>query len=106
MLKYKGYSGDVEYDDEAKIFHGEVLDTKDVITFRGKSVTEIEKSFRESIDDYLEFCKERGEEPDKPFSGKFVLRIPSELHHRIYLNARRKGKSINNWIIEVLRETN
>jgi predicted HicB family RNase H-like nuclease len=105
MLKYKGYSGDVEYDDEAKIFHGEVLDTKDVITFRGKSVTEIEKSFKESIDDYLEFCKEREEEPDKPFSGKFVLRIPSELHHKIYLNARRKGKSINNWIIEVLRET-
>jgi predicted HicB family RNase H-like nuclease len=105
MLKYKGYSGDVDYDDEAKIFHGEVLDTKDVITFRGKSVNEIEKSFKESIDDYLEFCKERGEEPDKPFSGKFVLRIPSELHHKIYLNARRKGKSINNWIIEVLRET-
>jgi len=105
MLKYKGYSGDVEYDDAAKIFHGEVLDTKDVITFQGKSVSEIEKSFRESIDDYLELCKERGEESDKPFSGKFVLRIPSELHHKIYLNARRKGKSINNWIIEILRET-
>jgi len=104
MLKYKGYSGDVEYDDEAKIFHGEVLDTKDVITFQGKSVTEIEKPFRESIDDYLEFCKERGEEPDKPFSGKFVLRMPSDLHHKIYLNARRKGKSINNWIIELLKE--
>ena len=61
MLKYKGYSGDVEYDDEAKIFHGEVLDTKDIITFQGKNVTEIEKSFRESIDDYLQFCKEREE---------------------------------------------
>ena len=105
MLKYKGYSGNVEYDDEAKIFHGEVFDTKDVITFQGKSVNEIEKSFRESIDDYLEFCKIRGEEPDKPFSGKFVLRIPSDLHHKIYLNARRKGKSINNWIIDILKET-
>jgi len=105
MLKYKGYSGAVEYDDEAKIFHGEVFDTKDVITFQGKSVNEIEKSFRESIDDYLEFCRIRGEEPDKPFSGKFVLRIPSDLHHKIYLNARRKGKSINNWIIDILKET-
>ena len=92
MLKYKGYSGEVEYDSEAKIFHGEVLDTKDVITFQGKSVSEIEKSFKESIDDYLEFCKKRGEEPDKPFSGKFVLRISSELHHKIYLNARKRGK--------------
>lgn len=104
MLKYKGYTGSVEYDDEAKIFHGEILDTKDVITFQGESVKEIEKAFRESIDDYLEFCKGRGEEPDKPFSGKFVLRIPSELHHKIYLKARRKGKSLNNWIIEILKD--
>ena len=103
MLKYKGYNGTVEYDDEAKIFHGEILDTKDVITFQGKSVDEIENAFRESIDDYLEFCKERGEQPDKPFSGKFILRIPSELHHKIFLKARRKGKSINNWIIDILK---
>ncbi len=94
----------MEYDDDAKIFHGEVLDTKDVITFQGKSVSEIEKSFRESINDYLEFCKERGEEPDKPFSGKFILRIPSDLHHKIYLNAKRKRKSLNNRIIDILKD--
>ena len=103
MFKYKGYTGHIEFDDEAKIFHGEVLDTKDVITFQGESVSEIEKAFKESVDDYLEFCNERGEEPDKPFSGKFVLRIPSELHHKIYLKARKKGKSINNWIIDILK---
>ncbi|MFO7445242.1 MAG: type II toxin-antitoxin system HicB family antitoxin [Ignavibacteriaceae bacterium] len=103
MLKHKGYTGHVEYDDEGKIFHGEVLDTKDVITFQGKDVNEIESAFRESVDDYLDFCKERGEEPDKPFSGKFVLRIPSDLHHQIYLRAFRQGKSLNNWIIDVLK---
>ena len=59
MLKYKGYTGRVEYDDEAKIFHGEIIDTKDVITFQGTSVDEIEKAFRESIDDYLAFLKPR-----------------------------------------------
>lgn len=104
MLKYKGYTGSVEYDDEARIFHGEILDTKDVITFQGKSVAEIEKAFRESIDDYLEFCKTRREEPDKPFSGRFILRMPSDLHHRVYLAARKKGKSLNNWIINVLKD--
>jgi predicted HicB family RNase H-like nuclease len=57
MLKYKGYTGRVEYDDEAKIFHGEILDTKDVITFQGTSVDEIEKAFRGSVDDYLAFCQ-------------------------------------------------
>jgi predicted HicB family RNase H-like nuclease len=104
MLKYKGYSGRVEYDDEAKIFHGEVIDTKDVITFQGTSVNEIEKAFRESIDDYLDFCRERGEKPDKPFSGKFVLRVPSDLHHKLYIHASRSGKSLNNWLVDVIKE--
>lgn len=105
MMKYKGYTGHVEYDDEAKIFHGEVLDTKDVITFQGSSVEEIENAFRDSIDDYLEFCRERNEKPDKPFSGRFVLRISSELHHKLYINANRSGKSINKWVVELLEET-
>ena len=104
MLKYKDYSGRVEYDDEAKIFHGIVLDTRDVITFQGTSVEEIETSFQESIEDYLEFCHERGEKPDKPFSGKFVLRIPSELHHELYLHASKSGKSLNKWVEEILQK--
>ncbi|MDP2984095.1 MAG: type II toxin-antitoxin system HicB family antitoxin [Candidatus Latescibacter sp.] len=101
MLKYKGYTGRVEYDDEAKVFHGEVLDTKDVITFHGTTVYEIEAAFRESIDDYLAFCCERGEKPEKPFSGKFVLRIPSELHHKLCIEASKSGKSLNNWLVDV-----
>lgn len=104
MMKYKGYTGNVEFDDEAKIFHGDVVDTRDVITFQGKTVNELEKAFRDSIDDYLEFCAERGEQPDKPFSGKFVIRIPSELHRRIYLKSRESSKSLNNWIRDVLKE--
>jgi predicted HicB family RNase H-like nuclease len=106
MLNYKGYSGYVTYDDEAKIFHGEVLDTKDVITFQGRSVDEIEKAFRESVDDYLEFCKERREKPDKPFSGKFVIRMSPDLHHQIFIKASKEGKSINKWVIEKLQRTN
>ena len=102
MLKYKGYSGHVEYDDEAKLFHGEVLDTRDVITFQGRSVDEIEQSFRDSIDDYLDFCRERGEEPDKPFSGKLVLRMSPELHHKVFIAAAKAGKSVNKWISDTL----
>ena len=106
MLKYKGYSGYVTYDDEAKLFHGEVLDTKDVITFQGWSVDEIENAFRDSIDDYLAFCEERDEKPDKPFSGKFVIRMSPDLHHCIYIKAVREGKSINKWIIDTLQKSN
>ncbi len=95
MLHYKGYTGHIEFDDEAGLFHGEVLDLKDVVTFQGRSVDEIVQAFRDSVDDYLDFCAERGEKPDKPFSGKFVLRMNPELHHAIHLKAVKAEKSLN-----------
>jgi len=104
MLQYKGYAGHVEFDDETGIFHGEVLDLRDVITFQGKSVKEIERAFRESIDDYLAFCEERHEEPDKPFSGRLMVRLPPEVHRKAYVSARREGKSLNQWIAEKLEK--
>ncbi|MGC8492850.1 MAG: type II toxin-antitoxin system HicB family antitoxin [Syntrophobacteraceae bacterium] len=105
MLTYKGYTGHVEYDDAAAIFHGKVLDLKDVIAFQGKSVEEIERAFRDSIDDYLDFCKQRGEGPDKPFSGRFMLRLPPTLHRKVYISAVREGKSLNQWISEKLERS-
>jgi predicted HicB family RNase H-like nuclease len=105
MLTYKGYTGHVEFDDEAGLFHGEVLDTRDVITFQGRSVDEIEAAFRESIEDYLAFCAERGERPDKPFSGRLMLRLPKELHRDVFVEAKREGKSLNQFVVDRLRET-
>ncbi|MBF0328732.1 MAG: type II toxin-antitoxin system HicB family antitoxin [Nitrospirae bacterium] len=98
MLTYKGYTAKVEFDEDAMLFHGEVIGIKDVVTFQGSSVKEIEKSFKHSIDDYLEFCKERGEKPDKPFTGKFVVRLTPDLHRKIYISAARSGESINTWL--------
>lgn len=103
MMEYKGYIGKVEFDDEAGILHGEVVNTRDVITFQGESVTELQKAFRESVDDYLAFCKQRGEEPDKPFSGQFLTRIPPDLHRQVHLAATLAGKSLNAWIAEQLK---
>jgi predicted HicB family RNase H-like nuclease len=101
-MKYKGYEGSISYDDEAEIFHGEVINTKDVITFQGKSVKELKKTFRESIDDYLAFCEEKGEAPEKPFSGNLVIRIDPELHKKLAIQARKKKKSLNAFIEERL----
>ncbi len=105
MLSYKGYTGHVEFDDEARLFHGEVLDTRDVITFQGRSVDEIETAFRESVDDYLAFCAERGEAPDRPFSGRLMLRLPKDLHRDVFIGARREGKSLNQFVLDRLRPT-
>lgn len=65
---YKGYEAVVEYDEDAGIFHGEVAGLRDVITCQGRSLAELKKAFAGSIEDYLAFCKERGEEPEKPLT--------------------------------------
>ncbi len=101
-MKYKGYTGIVVYDDDARLFHGEVIGTRDVITFQGKSVDEIEAAFQDSVDDYLDFCASRKEQPDKPLSGKFMLRVPLDLHRQLYQSAAKEGKSLNVWIIDNL----
>ena len=103
MMEYKGYLGKVEFDDEAGIFHGEVINTRDVITFQGESVDELKKAFQGSVDDYLAFCASRGEAPEKPFSGQFVTRIPPELHRQVNLAASISGKSLNAWVVEQLQ---
>ena len=80
MMEYKGYRAVVTFEDEADVFHGEVVNTRDVIVFEGTSVAQLKKEFIFSIDDYLKACEERGRTPDKPFSGKIPLRLPPEVH--------------------------
>ncbi|MGI9305104.1 MAG: type II toxin-antitoxin system HicB family antitoxin [Gammaproteobacteria bacterium] len=104
MMQYKGYIGKVEYDSEARLLHGEVVNVRDVITFQARAVDELEQAFHDSVDDYVAFCKERGESPDKPYSGKFVLRTSPELHRRACAAAALAGKSLNTWAAEVLDE--
>ncbi len=104
MLKHKGYTGKViEFDDDLGVFHGEVIDTNDVITFQGINAGEVKKAFRESIDDYLDFCASRSEEPGKPVSGRFVLRVPPSLHRQIRQIASSAGKSLNQWIVDTIK---
>lgn len=104
MMEYKGYLGRVEYDDEAGIFHGEVINLRDVITFQGETVQELRTAFQESVDDYLAFCAERGEAPERPYSGTFTIRVPPELHRDAALLAKLRNKSLNSWVAELLTE--
>ena len=101
-MKYKNYEGSITFDDQAEIFHGEVVNTKDVITFQGRSVKELKKAFKQSVDDYLAFCADKGEEPEKPYSGNLVIRIDPELHKKLAIQAKKKKKSLNALIEERL----
>ncbi len=102
MMEYKGYIGKVEIDEDAGVLYGEVINVRDVITFEGASVDEVQTAFRESVDDYLAFCAERHESPEKPFSGRFVVRLPAELHRKAYIQAKLADKSLNGWVTQVL----
>lgn len=101
-MEYKGYTGTVQFDEEAEIFHGEIINLKDVITFQSTSVEGLKREFQESINDYVEFCRDRNEEPEKPFSGKLTLRLDPELHRKVHMRSKQENKSLNNWITEVL----
>ena len=98
MLKYKNYVSVVEYDADGKIFTGEVVGLRDVITFEGRTPEELEESFRQSVDLYLEMCALDGVEAQKPFSGRFNLRLDPELHRRVAERAGVERISLNDWV--------
>jgi predicted HicB family RNase H-like nuclease len=104
VLKYKGYHGSTEYSLEDDCLFGKLLGINDVITYEGNSVKEIKAAFKDSVDDYLAFCKEMGKEPNKPYSGKVMFRIDPQVHAKAALAAQLKGISLNQWAEEVLRE--
>lgn len=102
MFNYKGYTAQIEIDTEHNMICGRVLGLKDVITFKGATVEEARQAFQDSVDDYLDWCEERGEEPEKPFSGKLPFRTTPDNHRKIFLAAKKAGKSINSWMDEIL----
>jgi predicted HicB family RNase H-like nuclease len=104
MMEYKGYMGMVEYDDDAKLFHGDVINTRDVITFEGTTVDEIERAFRDSVDDYLVWCREEGSPPEKPYSGRFNLRLPPELYREAAIRAKKLKMSINSFVEKAITD--
>ncbi|NEP44981.1 MAG: type II toxin-antitoxin system HicB family antitoxin [Okeania sp. SIO2H7] len=101
-MTYKGYTGFVEKDEEAGIWFGRVIGIRDVITFKAETIEQAGKEFEISVDDYLDFCQELGEEPEQPFSGEVAFNTTPENYHNILFAAAKTGKSINAWIDEVL----
>ena len=104
MLAYKGFSATVTYDDEAEVLFGEVLSTRDVITFQATSIEKLKREFKFSVDDYLAFCAEKGIEPDKPCSGKISLRVSPQVHSAAISAATIEGISLNAWISKTIKK--
>jgi predicted HicB family RNase H-like nuclease len=104
-MTHDSYVATIELDEDAGLFHGEVINTKDVLTFQGQTLDELKAAFADTVADYLEWCRERGKEPQRPYSGNFTVRISPELHRRLATAAARSGKSVNSFVAEALERS-
>lgn len=105
LLTHQGYLATIELDEEAGLFHGEVVNTRDVPTFQGRTLDELRAAFADTIADYVAWCRERGKEPERPYSGNFTVRLSPELHRRVAAAAARNGKSVNAFVAEALERS-
>jgi predicted HicB family RNase H-like nuclease len=103
-LNYKGYIARIDADLDDGILMGRVVNTRDIIGFHGETISEAVESFHAVIDEYLEDCKQRGKDPNKPYSGKFNLRLSPQFHSEIAAAAAKAGQSLNQWVINTLEK--
>ena len=104
ILKQDGYIAEVDHEEGDALMHGVVVNARAVLHFAGRDIAELKTAFADTIADYREWCRERGVEPEKPYSGTLSLRISPELHRRIAEQAAKAGESINRFIVDRLEE--
>ncbi len=102
-MSHKGYTARVEYDERDNILVGRLLGIRSIISFHAETVSELRLEFERAVEDYLAECKEEGVKPEKPASGKLLLRVPPEIHGKALVAAQASGKSLNQWASEILQ---
>jgi predicted HicB family RNase H-like nuclease len=99
-MTYKGYAARIEYSDEDQCLIGHLAGINDVVGFHGGSVAELRAAFEEAVEDYLTTCEKLNRAPQKPYSGRLMLRVSPEVHAAVAAAAQLSGKSINQWAAE------
>ena len=102
-MQYRGYTATMRFDAEDKIIVGRVLDIDDIVTFHGASVAEFEAHFHTVVDDYIAACEALGSEPERPASGRLMLRVSPEVHAASLKAAALSGTSLNRWAEQALK---
>jgi predicted HicB family RNase H-like nuclease len=102
ILTHKGYTARIHFDDRDGVFVGRVLGLRDIVSFHADSVARLRTAFKAAVEDYLADCEERGVSPEKPSSGKLLLRVPPEVHGQAMIAAQAAGKSLNQWVADAL----
>lgn len=101
-MTYNGYSARIEYSEEDGCFVGHLAGIRDVVGFHGESVAELRVAFTEAVDDYLATCQKLGRSPQRPYSGRVLLRIDPGVHAKAAMAAEAQGKSLNAFVQETL----
>jgi predicted HicB family RNase H-like nuclease len=104
-MNYDGYTARIEYSDDDGCFVGHIAGIRDVVGFHATNVRALRKAFEEAVDDYLTTCERINRKPQRPYSGKIMLRIDPKLHAQAAMAAEAQGKSLNQWASERLRES-
>lgn len=103
-MRYKGYTARIQYDESIQEFHGRIVGIQDVVNFHADTVKNLESEFHRSVEDYLQSCRELNREPDRPYSGKFLIRVEPRLHREMAMIAESSGKSLNDFVAEIFEE--
>ena len=101
-MTYKGYAARIAYSDEDGCLVGHIAGIIDIVGFHADSVKEMRAAFHEAVDHYLEACAARNVAPNKPYSGKIMIRVSPELHAKAAMVAAAQGKSLNALATEAL----
>lgn len=103
-MSHKGYVARIEFDERDDIFVGRVLGLRTLISFHGETVQELRQAFVTAVEAFLRDCEEQGLRPERPASGKLMLRVPPDVHGAALIAAQAAGTSLNQWAAKVIEE--
>jgi len=101
-MNIQGHTAVISFDPDLNQFRGEFTSLNGGADFYASSVEALREEGARSLKAFLAVCAERGIEPHKRFSGKFVVRVPTSLHARVTEAATASGVSLNQWVQQAL----
>ncbi len=104
-MDINGYRAIIQYDPDIDMFRGEFIGLNGGADFYAKDIDGLRREGETSLQVFLEMCEEDGVAPRKAYSGKFNLRVSPQLHAEIAERAAAAGKSLNQWVTEVLDQS-
>jgi len=104
IVQYKEFIGSVHFDSDDEVFYGKIEGINDLVTFEGRSVSEIKESFEEAVEDYITICKKTGKQIHKSFKGNFNVRITPDLHKKAVNKSQILGISLNKLVQKALEK--